>query len=317
MHYRASPKFVEQLLNQPETGMGYQIIETKFISRSRFLVYNSEILIQIPFDFNFNRNYYFGYRASDIEIGYLTFIDQFTKHGYDFIVNNSKEDVFFFFDRVIQKSELIQTECNDPNRIIKYKRSTGTIGAANGKEEVIDKLECFSRLTPFKDDKRIDYVAKKYMPGTYATTTTDYLTCIITNDDPIDRYALPSDIPIKYAFHCVPAVNKDRVQRGTVQPAFNHCGGGLEAFFKYGTSDNTFLLRTSYDMDKRIKIKEEHQALLLNQPENGMGYHIVDLRLIDGSILTKRIILNSSYLILDENEDIESNQIRSIELHKG
>ncbi|OGL43488.1 MAG: hypothetical protein A2W05_09020 [Candidatus Schekmanbacteria bacterium RBG_16_38_10] len=92
---------------------------------------------------------------------------------------------------------------------------------------------------------RIDFENKKLRPGTYTTTNSDYLACVRFSDDPIDRYALPNDEEIKWAFYVQPKT-KDVLQRGIVQPAFGHDGGGIEIFFENGTSNNTYLDKRSY-----------------------------------------------------------------------
>jgi hypothetical protein len=73
----------------------------------------------------------------------------------------------------------------------------------------------------------------------------DYLKCKKINDDPVERYALPSNDEIKFAFHIQP-VKTDTLQRGTVQPANNKRGGGKEAYFDKGTASGTFLKQTAY-----------------------------------------------------------------------
>jgi len=73
----------------------------------------------------------------------------------------------------------------------------------------------------------------------------DYLKCKNTNDDPVERYALPSNNKIKFAFYIQP-LKTDTLQKGTVQPAKGKRGGGKEAYFAEGTSAGTFLKQTSY-----------------------------------------------------------------------
>ena len=53
---------------------------------------------------------------------------------------------------------------------------------------------------------------------------------------------------------------------------------------------------------------------LENQPEQGMGYQIVDVELINGSVLVDRIVFNSIYLKLDEEEKISIDQIKDIKI---
>ena len=66
----------------------------------------------------------------------------------------------------------------------------------------------------------------------------DYLECISPPpEDPIERYALPSNDEIKFAFHIHPK-KTDTLQRGTVQPANGKRGGGEEAYFAKLTIKN-------------------------------------------------------------------------------
>ena len=53
---------------------------------------------------------------------------------------------------------------------------------------------------------------------------------------------------------------------------------------------------------------------LENQPEQGMGFQIVDIELINGSILVDRIVFNSTYLKLDKEEMISIDQIKDIKI---
>ena len=100
-------------------------------------------------------------------------------------------------------------------------------------------------LPAFRNDKRIDFEKKKLKKGSYTTTQSDYGVCVEYHDDPVDRYALPNDDSIKWAFYIRPE-KIDGLQRGIVQPAFGHEGGGIEAFFENGTSDGTFIETKPY-----------------------------------------------------------------------
>jgi hypothetical protein len=70
-------------------------------------------------------------------------------------------------------------------------------------------------------------------------------------------------------------------------------------------------------MNKKVKLLPKHIKLLHALPEQGMGYQIVDIELIGGIELLKRTILNSTYLIIVEGEDIDPRLIRKIILHKN
>ncbi len=124
-------------------------------------------------------------------------------------------------------------------------RQSGGKGATDNSGENADGKEMFVRLSAYENDKRIDFNNKKLKPGTYTTTKVDYLTCVRVADDPIDRYALPNDEEIKWSFYVQPKTN-DFLQRGIVQPAFGHDGGGIEVYFENGTPNNTYLDKKSY-----------------------------------------------------------------------
>jgi hypothetical protein len=77
-------------------------------------------------------------------------------------------------------------------------------------------------------------------PNSYATTYFDYLICVNCNLDPIDRYALPNDLKIEWAFYIQPSTN-DKYKEGVVIPNFGRKGGGKEVYFEKGTSDNSLI----------------------------------------------------------------------------
>ncbi len=66
----------------------------------------------------------------------------------------------------------------------------------------------------------------------------------------------------------------------------------------------------------KIKLKEEHINYLVELPESGMGYQIVNVILKNGQYLMNRMVLNSELLIIEENENIDPDMIESVELAK-
>jgi len=69
-------------------------------------------------------------------------------------------------------------------------------------------------------------------------------------------------------------------------------------------------------MKKKIKLLPEHIKALESLPEQGMGYQLIDIELKNGMLLQKRIVLNSTYLQLQDKEDLDSNDIIKVRLHK-
>lgn len=125
---------------------------------------------------------------------------------------------------------------------LKTKRDKGAI---DNPVEFANGEEVFVRLSAFDNDRRIDKENRCLRPGSFTTTEADYLVCKYLSDDPIERYALPNNDEIKWAFYIQP-VGTDTLQRGTVQPANGKRGGGKEAYFEKGTAKGTFFERTKY-----------------------------------------------------------------------
>lgn len=65
----------------------------------------------------------------------------------------------------------------------------------------------------------------------------------------------------------------------------------------------------------RILLTDSQIEYLSHQPENGMGYHIVDLILKNGNIIKGRIVINCMYLQLDYQEELMIDDVDRIELH--
>ena len=54
------------------------------------------------------------------------------------------------------------------------------------------------------------------------------------------------------------------------------------------------------------------QEIIKSQPEKGMGYHIVDLILKNGRVLSGRRVLNGSILILNPGDTLNIEDIEDI-----
>ena len=65
---------------------------------------------------------------------------------------------------------------------------------------------------------------------------------------------------------------------------------------------------------RSLKLSDNFKNILVNLPENGMGYQIVKVILKSGRILVQHKVLNSELMILEENENIVIKDIDKIEL---
>jgi len=65
---------------------------------------------------------------------------------------------------------------------------------------------------------------------------------------------------------------------------------------------------------RTLKLSDSFINILVNLPETGMGYQIVKVILRSGKILHQQKVLNSEFLMLEENENIAVKDIDKIEL---
>lgn len=228
MIFRALPQFTQSLLALPESGMGYQIIDAKRLGRymkDRFIVYNSELIIE--YDNNFISN------KRQIQLSsYSNILNQsifISLESPTLITNNILRNLHLMSDRIMNSKG----------------RYAGGSGAVDNTPVYASGSEIFVRLSAYPDDKRIDTVKMRLRDGSYTTTESDYISCKKNEDDPVDRYALPNDEIIKWAYYIKPKSN-DKYRPGIVQPANNHNGGGIEALFDLGTSVGTYIERKPY-----------------------------------------------------------------------
>lgn len=66
--------------------------------------------------------------------------------------------------------------------------------------------------------------------------------------------------------------------------------------------------------NRTLKLSDSFINVLINLPENGMGYQIVKVILKSGEVLHRHKVLNSELLMLEENENITIKDIDKIEL---
>jgi hypothetical protein len=81
---------------------------------------------------------------------------------------------------------------------------------------------------------------------------------------------------------------------------------GKKYGFDFLPKDNREILKNQIVLPKKL------QEILIELPEAGMGYHIVDVRLNNGTVLKSKKILNSSILILDDIETINPDDIDTL-----
>jgi hypothetical protein len=218
MFYKLFLNQQEQLRSLPETGMGYQLIEARLrgeYSKKGFIVLNGELVVENDY-----------LRKDNLR-------EIFSK-GFDVSVRNA------------QFKDLTGITLIHESRLFNAFEDAGDKSSARNSAVMYpDGKTYFVRLSTYEDDKRIDKKSNRLLPGSYTTTKADYEKCVNDKDDPVERYALPNEEKIEWAFHILPTV-KDGYRYGVVQPEFGKRGGGEESFFENGTSFGTFKKQTSY-----------------------------------------------------------------------
>jgi hypothetical protein len=198
------------LLLQPETGMGYQIVEatTHQDKVQRGIVYNAEL--------------FFGADESRSVLRTASYPNVLKLAKY------STGD--FKFLRVLSRTDA-------PIQLTERKAALAKGKPA--KDAPVEKTKAgdvFKRFSAYKNDLRVR-ADGSWSNGTYATTEEDAKN-VKTGKDAVARYALPNPDPACYVFTGRP--DKDTaVQRGTVEPAHGQPGGGVEVIFPNGTQPNT------------------------------------------------------------------------------
>lgn len=220
MYYAFSKEQENYLLNQPETGMGYQVIEASKIGsydNKKYIILNSQVAIDL--DENSGKNI-----KNIINEGILK-------------IQMSAQKISFSTIKVYSEKEYRNT--------LNESKISGEKAAIDNQKKSANGDEEFVRLSAFQDDKRIDRVKKCLRSGSYTTTKKDYLFCKSSHSNPIERYALPNEDKIQWAFFIKPKKG-DTFQKGKVQPANGKIGGGEEAYFESGTSVGTFIGESKY-----------------------------------------------------------------------
>ena len=220
MTFRIADELREALAVQPETGMGYQLVELSIPAR------RAEYILV------FNATHVAG------------------KRGKARAVREGAEDVSL---RRAARA-VIAPEPGTRVRAVTLAeaRRVGVSVATDyrrGQGPAMDNPlgesslgERFFRFSAYADDIRI-LADGAVTRGTYVTTYTDGITAKI-GAEAVERYALPNPEPAVHRFWLRPP-DPIPVRRGTVQPAFGRKGGGDEVIFEEGAPTGTCHKRDS------------------------------------------------------------------------
>lgn len=218
MFHRIHHILTELLLEMPETGLGYQVVQASTFKSELvkpYIVYNAQLFLDLDSEFN-------------------QFAQQF--------LDNNIEDIQ-------EMSKLLELNPKTirmiPKSTLYTQRHNGLKAATESSKQEADSEVIFVRMTPYFDDLRLCHSDKKLRPGSYVTSVDDYGHCVYTDDNPVDRYALPYSGMLESVSYLQVSKN-EQFQKGIVQPLFNQNGGGEEIFLELGTSKNSYISTKKY-----------------------------------------------------------------------
>jgi hypothetical protein len=209
---RLATEFTMDLLNRPESGMGYQVVEvTSFDNRTASgIVYNADLLLfeGEPREKLKTETYSRMVDAAESSSGRIKAI------------------------RVVGRNRGVRSTVLGESSA--YPSRPGP--AKNAPKEQSAPGDAFKRFSAYRNDRRVQS-DRSLLPGTYATTEADARN-VKTGSDAVRRYALPDPEPASNVFTIRPH-GGTTMQRGIVEPAYNQPGGGVEVLFADGTQAGT------------------------------------------------------------------------------
>ena len=208
-----------ELLEQPESGMGYQTVEVTLRNgesrqgtafNAEYLVYSGEALDRL-----------------------------------DAISEPSQRLQMLERNEIGRGEEIVEIKVvpSDVPSDSRVRESTGgggyssSSGASEAPPEALEKKEQFKRFSAFANDRRV-IQTRALLPGTYTTTAEDAKQ-VSSGRDAVRRYALPNPAPAINVFTIDPPAPGTILQRGIAQPAYGQPGGGVEVIFMNGSPDKT------------------------------------------------------------------------------
>jgi hypothetical protein len=201
------------LLRQPESGMGYQVVDavtTEFRTK-RGIVYNSELLM----------------------------LDEDRAIDRTILRTKSFREALRTSSSAVGQFRSISVVRDSRTTVLSRREAKASSGASEAVVGSTEDGERFFRFSAFENDRRVT-AERGLLPGTYATTEEDGLK-VKTGAEAVERYALPNADPASYRFAISP-LKSTAIQQGVVQPANGHQGGGVEVVFTNGTTKDTVTL---------------------------------------------------------------------------
>jgi len=203
----------QSLLAQPESGMGYQVVECAYRDggRERMLALNAT------------------YLAAD----------------WQEVQKAAAGSRWLFEERLksaaagaVGLRDIASLQVQRPALAVREQVRKAAGGPASDAPESESRPGAeFRRFSAFENDRRVTPEGG-LVPGTYTTTAADADAHVRTGEDAVKRYALPNPQPACHQFVIRPPA-KTRIKEGVAEPAYGQPGGGMEVIFVAGSPPKT------------------------------------------------------------------------------
>lgn len=207
----------EELLRLPETGMGFQLVDASLWGDTKqLLVFNADIALDLTrLDLeNVSPN-----DTSALLRNEACIVEALRTATYTMVAAPGPRNF-----------RLLTT------RVSGVRAPTPAVTAsALVKHVILSKVRTFHRFSAFNPDRRVDPLTGDFLPGTYAAPESE-VPFVPTGFAAVGRFALPNTLPASNHYTIRAAIGT-AVSFGTVAPAFSQAGGGVEAFFANGATN--------------------------------------------------------------------------------
>jgi hypothetical protein len=209
---------ITSLVNLPETGMGFQLVEAVvFGSTTPLLVLNSERAIDLA-----EIGLELGDDPSVILRNGLRIIDAINSGIVQTVFAAPQPHSFKLLSSRVSVPKI------SPSALGKALKAA--LPSSLVKHVSLSANRVFHRFSAFNPDRRVDSITGNFLPGTYAVPESE-VPFVPTGFTAVGRFALPNNLPASHHYE-IKAPAGTAVDFGTVAPAFGQAGGGVEAYFK-------------------------------------------------------------------------------------
>jgi hypothetical protein len=207
---------IQDLINLPETGMGFQIVEARIWGATKpLLVFNASEAIDIS--------------QLGLEMGQEP--DAVLKNGLR-IINAMQTGIVQTMIMAPGPTGFNLLNSRIPLVAAAAAAAKGPVAALPSslvKTVTLTANRVFHRFSAYNPDRRVNPTTGNFVAGTYAAPASE-VPYVPTGFVAVGRFALPLNLPASHHYE-VEAPVGTLVHFGTVAPAFGQAGGGVEAFF--------------------------------------------------------------------------------------